>query len=263
LTDDLTGTVGAVPDVALANARQRAHAQRAIAVEWASLSTSGDVTLDSLLKAREDAATARAYRAKLRINGSNIRSAQRRLLQWTGPCALLDGDETRQEMRDLTVDGVVGRLEEQAAAQERTLWHNDAVAQRTATEQQEAATRRNTVVTLGLTVVVGAATFAALAGSTEMKVAIGLLVGTLLGSLGYQVALGDQGSAAVRTWLALLSLAGSIAAVLVASQVNLPLKWLIGVAAVGNAASLVGYCQLTPGCRSGGGSSGGTNEGSP
>jgi hypothetical protein len=194
-----------------------------------------------VLALQQDAEDATLARTKMNAAAVNVRIAEGELRQWIGDAALMRDDEILQEARLVTADVAVDRARLAATDAERMLAHQEAGRQR-------AWTRNNTIATLALTVVVGAATFAALAGSTEMKVAIGVLAGTLFGSLGYQLALGAQGTCGIRTWLAVGALAGSVAAVLVAFNAGMATGWLATVGAVGNALGIIWYCRLTPGC---------------
>jgi hypothetical protein len=193
VTDARTGALGAVPHVGLTNARQRRHAIRA-SFHDAPQKTIGldadPTSVDEPLVRKFHAARASKYLTQMRTTDVNVRIANQRLLRWVEPGFRDEDDKLFQDARMATVAAIAARAERAADDAQRQQRHNDAVA-------QKQSTRNNTLATLSLTVAVGAATFAALANSTAMKSAIGITAATILGSLGYQIAFGSQGSSRV------------------------------------------------------------------
>lgn len=240
VTDGSTGELGGAALVGAVNARQRRRVIEAIELESAAPPPSDAPTAVSVERLHTIALQAERLVSQMAIDGVNATAAYRRLEQWTGPCDLIEDDLLFQTARSATAQGVADRARLAAIAAERKLHHSDAVA-------QKESTRNNTLATLGLTIVVGAAAFAQLASEVPMRVAIGILTATLLMSIGYQVTFGHHGSPAWRTLFAVAALAGTIAASIVAqASTRAGAGWITTVGLFGNVLSLAGYWRLCP-----------------
>jgi hypothetical protein len=224
-TDDERGTRGALAAYVGYLARERRHRLAGMLISGIA-----DLKQDPVEHAVE-LAKLREVETDISVTAVNVSGEAARLAAWLGPSGpagwmFLKADDRDIEVSLATATGNAGRA---SAVQDRLRamqQHSDSIAQQAEARANTAETRANTYATLLLTVVAGAFTGAALAATH--KLAVSIVFGCGLFTVGLLIADATRGYLRIHRLLCVIVMAGAGAAWSLTFNKN---HWVTAVAA--------------------------------